>query len=458
MQVRTAGLLVGVLMATATWADDTRHDDTRHDDTRHDGRDAAPTSYDDTGRPYFAFQVGHQQLLDDHVAGDLAIDTPHGVDLWLGGMIGYNLSRHWGIELQAEGTEPDIRSKSLGKVKEFSNITITPALRYRHPLGAGRVVMFGTAGLGASLNDINDTGDPKVKLTTDEFSLVGSLGAGFEYFAVPNVAFGLGVYSLIHGDLDTDLQVLAGNRRGQPPSSDSSTMNLTSVSVLAHVRVFLGDPPDVEEEKRRKFLASEGPFDVDDPRFYFYLLGGSLMVQDDEFGDGVELEAPGGVNWTLGGAVGMNLTRHWGAEVQLFNFELNVDESGLGKFAELSNFTVMPQLRYRYPFCGGRLVPFATGGVGVAFNGLNDKRGRVDVFEAGSRDTPDLDIDGTSVAGVVGVGVEYFVNHHLSLGLAVPYYFYPDLDTTIVRGASVAHSKVNLSGPAPMLHVRVYLP
>jgi opacity protein-like surface antigen len=397
-------------------------------------------------------------LLDDHVAGDLSIDTPHGVDLWLGGMIGYNLSRHWGIELQAEGTEPDIRSKSLGKVKEFSNITITPALRYRHPLGSGRVVLYGTAGLGVSLNDVNDTGDPKVKLTTDEFSLVGSLGAGFEYFATPNVAFGLGVYSLIHGDLDTELQVLAGNRRQQPPTSDRSTMNLTSVSVLGHVRIFLGDPPDVDEEKRRKFLASEGPFDVDDPRFYFYLLGGSLQVLDGDFGDGVELEAPGGVNWTLGGAVGMNFTRHWGAEVQLFNFELNLDESGLGKFAELSNFTVMPQVRYRYPFCGGRLVPYAMGGVGVSFNSINDKRGRVDVFEAGSRSTPDLDIDETSVAGVVGVGVEYFVNHHFSLALAVPFYFYPDLDTTIVRGSSVGRGTVNFTGPAPMLNVRVYLP
>jgi hypothetical protein len=99
------------------------------------------------------------------------------------------------------------------------------------------------------------------------------------------------------------------------------------------------------------------------------------------------------------------------------------------------------------------------GGVGGSFNSFNDRRARGDVFQSASRDTPPLGFDGsTSVAGVVGVGAEYFVNHNLSLALAVPFYIYPDLDTTIDRGSSVGHGTVNFTGLAPMLNVRVYLP
>ena len=76
---------------------------------------------DDTDRLYFQFVTGMNWVLDKSFAGDAKLDGFP--DLILGGGVGYNISRHWGAELQFQGGEPDIRSASRGKIREISIIS-----------------------------------------------------------------------------------------------------------------------------------------------------------------------------------------------------------------------------------------------------------------------------------------------------------------------------------------------
>ena len=250
--------------------------------------------------------------------------------------------------------------------------------------------------------------------------------------------------------------------------NDESSVNLTAISGLAHLRVFPGQSADRGE--RRLFFADHGPFDTDDLRVYFYLLGGHTALLSDEFADEVTMEAPGDFNATLGGGLGLNFTKHWGAEIQLVNSEPNLNLSGIGKFAELSNFNVIPMLRFRWPLCGGRLVPFALAGLGVAFNDVNDARTNIDQIGVGAVQAPKVRVlDETSLAASVGIGVEYFLNRHLSFGVSVPAYIFPDWDTEVRynttqrpgggrRPSATVRDSANFSSIGGLLQIKVYLP
>src|SRR5262245_20530578 len=98
--------------------------------TAHDGKEAPAAAngarWDDTGRFYLLFQSGFVFLFDDSFAGDVHDEShefPHTdhVHIPLSVGIGYNLSKHFGIELEGVGTEPDVKSDSLGKLAEYSN-------------------------------------------------------------------------------------------------------------------------------------------------------------------------------------------------------------------------------------------------------------------------------------------------------------------------------------------------
>src|SRR6187455_3413864 len=99
--------------------------------------------WDDTGRFYLLFQTGLVFLFDDEFAGNVH-DESHefpgsNINIPIGLSLGYNLSKHFGVELQGVGTEPDVRSDgAFGKLAEYSNISVFGSLRYRYPMGDGR--------------------------------------------------------------------------------------------------------------------------------------------------------------------------------------------------------------------------------------------------------------------------------------------------------------------------------
>src|SRR5262245_23525157 len=125
---------VGALcaLACAAWAEEPQ-----------DGR---TTRLDDSGRLYLQALSGANFVLDTPFAGD--VDISKNPDDVLGGAIGYNIDRSWGLELQIQGTEPDLRSASHGKIRELSIITAVPAVRYRWHLADDRLVPYVTGGIG----------------------------------------------------------------------------------------------------------------------------------------------------------------------------------------------------------------------------------------------------------------------------------------------------------------------
>lgn len=416
----------------------------------------------DTRRFYFYVQSGHRFLVDDDVVADAGFEQPNGFDFVLGGGGGYNLTEHWGIEFQAHGTEIDLCSDSLGKLEEYSNITMMPAVRFRWPLGRDRrLVPFVTGGVGWSLNDDNDQHKPKVKIEADDGTIAGSLAAGLEYFVNPNVAIGFSAHSLIYPDQDARITVRDQANRILFDREES--FNQSSISLLAHVRLFPGQPGTPGNPGLRRLLfADSGPFDTDERRFYLYALGGHTAMFDRDFGAGVEFADPGDFNATIGGGFGVNLDRHWGVEFQYFNVAPNIDTTPFGKFNEVDNNTFLVLGRFRWPFMRGRLVPWVTAGLGAGTFDLNDSRSFVDVqLQGGGAVTgrpPALGIDSTALAGQVGVGVEYFLNHHLSFGLAVPLYLYSDLHTRVAYNNQPPRGgRTNFSGLAPQIQIRAYL-
>jgi len=422
--------------------------------------DATGAAHDDSRRLYLLVGTGAAFVLDEDFAGDVELDTPDGINLSLGGGLGYNLGRHWGIELQVQGTEPDLRSASRGKIDELSNITFVPAARFRWPLGDGRLVPYASAGVGLSVSDVNDALKPYTKADTDSMTVVGSIATGIEYFLTPNVAAGFEMRSLIHPDQDASVRF---GGPGVPTTESDGTLNLTSISLLGHLRIFLGQPAGQDGSKRRLFLADHGPFDTGARRVYFSGLFGYKFLFDKDVGDGVKLRDEGGdANLSIGGALGMNFDEHWGAEVQLLVTELNLRKDPFDKFAELSDFVVLPTLRYRWPLLGGRLVPFATVGLGVGIYDVGDRRPVIDVPRGNtivSEQTPRVDVDSPSVVASVGAGIEYFLNRNFSVGVLFPFHIYPDVDTTITdSGSSPDDGSVNLSGFLAVFQLKAYVP
>jgi outer membrane protein W len=446
---RVAVLAAALLAAPALAADETAA--------------SADTPIHDTGRWYFYITTGHRFLADDELIGDAEFTQPNGFDFFLGGGAGYNISDHWGVELQAHGTEIDVRSDSLGKLEEFSNITMVPALRFRWPLGPDRrLVPYLTAGVGYSIDDNNDQHKPKVKVKTDETGIVGSLAAGLDYFVNPNVAIGFALHSDIHPDQDARITVRDDANR--IVSDTTGSFNQSSVSLLAHVRLFPGQPGTPGDPGLRRLLfADHGPFDTDETRFYLYALGGHTAMFDHSFGEDVSFADPGDFNATLGAGAGVNLDRHWGVELQFFDVAPNIDADPFGKFTEVDNLTFLVLGRFRWPFLRGRLVTYATAGLGAGTFDLNDSRSFVDIplEQGGAAVTgrpPKLTLEATSVAGEVGVGAEYFLNRYVSLGIALPVYLYPDLSTTVQRhNGPVVHGNANFSGIVPQIQVKAYL-
>jgi hypothetical protein len=110
-------------------------------------------------------------------------------------------------------------------------------------------------------------------------------------------------------------------------------------------------------------------------------------------------------------------------------------------------FTIIPQARLRYPLWNDRLVPYVFGGVGLGLTGFNDRKPKGFGLQI-------QDGTKTTVAGTLGLGVEYFVADNIALGAEFSYLFAPDA-TLMVQGQP---EKVKISAPLITFGMRMFYP
>ncbi len=172
--------------------------------------------------------------------------------------------------------------------------------------------------------------------------------------------------------------------------------------------------------------------------------GGAFFTQADAVKE-LELLTPSGE--ALGsGTFGVDFGRHWGAELAIEFVETNLENPTEGKIAEYAMWTLIPQVRYRYPLGGDRLVPYAIAGVGLGIGETNDRN----VAKLG------FPLTGggmkTSFVGTFGVGFDYFIRHNIALGAEVKHLFL--FNTDIAVGG--APQRLHLDALYWSLGLRVY--
>jgi len=322
-------------------------------------------------------------------------------DHW-GLSLGANLGRYWGLELSADTFERHV--EGLGRtLGEYGVVALVPQLRLRYPFLDDRLVPYLVGGVGVAFTDFNDRKprtppDQRVDIKGTEQSLVvGTIGAGLEYYFADNLAVGAEVKYLIAGD--TTLQ-LNGNSHSQQVASLFTTLGLRLL-----VPEHRPQPPVVAGET--------APY-----RLYFGLRIGAAVATDTDAFSNVTIrpEPPayfGSGNQFFGVALGMDLGRYLGVELALEAYEIILANDALGSLAEVALLDVIPMLRLRYPLLGGRLVPYAIGGIGVGYAERNDrKQAAVGV---------DIDTSTWGLAAAVGAGIEYFVASNIAFGLETRY-------------------------------------
>jgi opacity protein-like surface antigen len=132
-----------------------------------------------------------------------------------GGLLfGWDLGRHWGLELAADSLEYSVSLDGAGRIGEYGMGLIIPQVRYRIPLAYGRWVPYLNAGVGIAWSEYNDKTPGALGHAVSARGIYPacSVGAGIEYFLVRNVSLSADVgwvYTWDHG-----IEVDGGSSRG----------------------------------------------------------------------------------------------------------------------------------------------------------------------------------------------------------------------------------------------------
>lgn len=173
--------------------------------------------------------------------------------------------------------------------------------------------------------------------------------------------------------------------------------------------------------------------DTDQTRFYLSARLGKTLLPETRPMTGLEVESSQQVT---GVSVGVNLGRHVGVELAGDAFEPDLRRSNGQKIGELGMFTLIPQVRLRYPLLDGRLTPYVIGGVGIGLVEFNDRN----LQAAGKSPLPGVPApprvtirtaDDPGVVGALGAGVEYFVANNIAVGLESRYVVARDQEITL---------------------------
>ena len=324
-------------------------------------------------------------------------------DAW-GVSLGANLGKYWGVELSADAFERRVKGNDTEGVRrdfaEYGVVALVPQLRLRYPLLGARLVPYVVGGVGVGFTEINDRKRPAFGRSIrndDSAVLLGTVGAGLEYFVADNIAIGAEVKYVLAGDATVRVDGAPRNQEIQAP------LFAVGLRLL------------VPETTPASVAARERSTDV---RVYLGARVGAAITTNRSGFDSltIEPEPPAyfsEANQLFGAVVGVDLGRHWGIELVAEGYEVRLADSTGRSLTEAAIVTIIPHVRWRYPLLGGRVVPFVSAGVGLGHIELNDAKAP----------SNGRDIGGSTfgVAAAGGGGVEYFVASNISLGVDAKY-------------------------------------
>jgi opacity protein-like surface antigen len=138
-------------------------------------------------RLYLGFRAGAALPTDtDLGAGVEATPVPaaYGDELahLFGMSFGLDFGRRFSAELAVDGYEVAMRLQDVGTIGEYAVYSFLPTLRLRHPLGDGRIVLYGLAGVGLVHAEFNDRKPHGANIPVDanSYSVGAAVGAGLE--------------------------------------------------------------------------------------------------------------------------------------------------------------------------------------------------------------------------------------------------------------------------------------
>jgi opacity protein-like surface antigen len=318
----------------------------------------------------------------------------------VGFSVGANFSRYVGFELSGDFYELFVDTPMFGDVGELGTLALIPQVRVRYPLFNERLTPYLIAGAGVALTQFNDLKGPGFGLAIsagDQGQFMGAVGLGIEYFFADNIALGLEGKYLMSSDRTVTIE-------NTPQQIDMNT-GLAAVSL----RMFY-------PQLRPHAFADSGP--ESPTRFYLGLrMGGGIPVNTQIF-TGVEAEpegpAYGGeLNQLFGAALGANIGRHFGVELLVQGYEVNLALPDIGSVGEYAIHAIMPEFRLRWPLLNGRLEPYLLAGVGVTFAEYND--------QTPASTDQNIKAEDFGVGALLGGGIEYFLMHNIALGFQTEY-------------------------------------
>ena len=322
-------------------------------------------------------------------------DTVWGVqDMW-GVGVGADLTRHVGLELAFDTYEKDFDPFGT-KVGEQSMLSLVPQVRLRLPLLNDRVVPYVIAGAGIGWYDFNDPlrSTPPYNVDAQGTTLVISAGAGVDLFINETVMFNLEGKYLWMDDLNVSVDGTSGS------------FKMADFMGTFGFRAYLDSPPGLQLAESQ----DEVPL-----RLYFGAGWGAGFTTDGDWAPGIrlgnEVSSIGTAGQSVELALGANWGRHFGFELAVDYWEGNINLDNVagvtGGVGEYAVYSLIPNLRFRWPLQEGKVVPYLLAGVGGTYGEVNDR------FNNGGNIS--VDSKGFAPAFNVGGGVEYFFNRNVSL-------------------------------------------
>ena len=111
-------------------------------------------------------------------------------------------------------------------------------------------------------------------------------------------------------------------------------------------------------------------------------------------------------------------------------------------------WTLIPQVRVRFPLVKDRLVPYLLGGAGAAFIETNDRTPLGD-----SAAVPRFSARSWARAAMLGGGIEYFIADNMTLGIEGKYLYHRDDVETDGKD-----DRVKLDAAVVTFGIRIYIP